>query len=282
MGTEAPKVFHRAEDLVIVSGMLEFDVGASEEEIRSEITELICTSEMSGLDLSDCEPADIEFVKCSGKVCRIPETTTSFTWNGSAIKHLCGQGDLYVRLCKDVSSIKKVRVKEEPSTTGDSVIFVEERQGSHSKSHTPESVYQRSLHRGSSPSGSCSSSSRPSSSSLQPCCSSDLVSKDVPHPSTESDRSSSPEPNLPSILGGKSPSVITRESLYDIFSSLPRRAIDIVCDMCSGDTARALNELLDPAPPKLLQLHFTSIQNFVHLIQSVLSTETSLALILVV
>ena len=71
-----------------------------------------------------------------GKVCRIPDTISSFTSSGSAIKHLCGQGDLYVRLCTDVCS-SKVQVNKEPSSQDDSVIIVDEGRSSHSKVVSP-------------------------------------------------------------------------------------------------------------------------------------------------
>ena len=113
MGPNAPSEFSRLDKYILLNGMINFDLSASDEEIREDICELIRPSTTSGLDLSTCKPDDLEFVKCSGKVCRIPETLSDFSWSGTAIKHLCGQGDLYVRLKNDVG---KVAVKEEPTT----------------------------------------------------------------------------------------------------------------------------------------------------------------------
>ena len=42
----------------------------------------------------------MEFVKCAGKVCRVPQTEPGFSWSAEAIRTLTGQGDLYIRLRK--------------------------------------------------------------------------------------------------------------------------------------------------------------------------------------
>lgn len=46
---------------------------------------------------------DLEFVKYSGKSCRIPQTAAEFEWNGEAVKSLCVQGDLCIHLHSDFS-----------------------------------------------------------------------------------------------------------------------------------------------------------------------------------
>ena len=42
--------------------------------------------------------------KCSGKTCRVPRTVPGFVWGPDAIKSVVGQGDIYIRLCKDFST----------------------------------------------------------------------------------------------------------------------------------------------------------------------------------
>ena len=76
---------------------------SSELVCSSTSSELVCSSTSSELDLPKRLPQDIEFVKCIGKMCHISQTSPGFTWNGMAVKHLCGQGDLYVRLKRDIT-----------------------------------------------------------------------------------------------------------------------------------------------------------------------------------
>ena len=87
MGPNAPNEFASSDKFIIVSGMIEFDVNTSEE-TREDICDVIRASKSSRFDLSLCTPNDIEFVKCAGEVCRIPDTSSHFTWNGKAVKHL--------------------------------------------------------------------------------------------------------------------------------------------------------------------------------------------------
>ena len=48
-------------------------------------------------------PSDFEFMKCFGHTFRVPECALSFQFNFDALKMLAGQGDVYIRLTKDVS-----------------------------------------------------------------------------------------------------------------------------------------------------------------------------------
>ena len=54
-------------------------------------------------DISMHVPSDFEFMKCFGHTFRVPECALSFQFNFDALKMLAGQGDVYIRLTKDVS-----------------------------------------------------------------------------------------------------------------------------------------------------------------------------------
>ena len=103
MGPNAPSEFSRLDKYILINGTLNFDIGCTEEKVLRDICELVCSSTSSELDLPKRLPQDIEFVKCIGKMCHISQTSPGFTWNGMAVKHLCGQGDLYVRLKRDIT-----------------------------------------------------------------------------------------------------------------------------------------------------------------------------------
>ena len=59
---------------------------------------------VDGFDFSIMTADDMEFVKCSGKTCRVPRTVPGFVWSPDAIKSVAGQGDIHIRLCKDFST----------------------------------------------------------------------------------------------------------------------------------------------------------------------------------
>ena len=97
MGEDAPSKFTRADKKIVVRGLLPpIMVEATEEEIRKEICEVICSEP----DFSDCRNHDFEFIDMSGKQASVPQYKTGFSWNGRA--ELAGSGCLYVRLTSDI------------------------------------------------------------------------------------------------------------------------------------------------------------------------------------
>ena len=99
MGEDAPNKFTRADRKIVVRGLLPpIMVEATEEEIRKEICEVICSEP----DFSDCRNHDFEFIDMSGKQASVPQCKTGFSWDGRAVRELAGSGCLYVRLTSDI------------------------------------------------------------------------------------------------------------------------------------------------------------------------------------
>ena len=94
-----PKQFNTKDATFIISGLIEIDPDSSEEDIRCVIGATISNADVESLDTSKCSPADFEFVKRSGHVFRVPDCAPGFQFNADT---LTGQGDLYIRLMKDV------------------------------------------------------------------------------------------------------------------------------------------------------------------------------------
>ena len=78
----------------------QIDTTASGEEVVADLVDLIKNADCPDRDFTTLDGSDLEFVKCSGKSGRIPQTAVQFEWNGEG---LCGQGDLCVRLRRDFS-----------------------------------------------------------------------------------------------------------------------------------------------------------------------------------
>ena len=57
---------------------------------------------METLDTAMYSPNDFEFIKRSGHVFRVPNCAPGFQFNADALKTLSGQGDVYVRLTRDI------------------------------------------------------------------------------------------------------------------------------------------------------------------------------------
>ncbi|XP_063957662.1 uncharacterized protein LOC135154678 [Lytechinus pictus] len=74
-----------------VSSSVSFYKGMDEREVESIIEELFAD------ELQDLPRPRFEYVKVLSRKVTVPHTRQSHTWNGAAIRHLAGQGDLYVR-----------------------------------------------------------------------------------------------------------------------------------------------------------------------------------------
>ena len=77
---------------------MQLDTTATGEEVLVDLVNLIKNADCPEHDFAALDGSDLEFVKCSGKSCRISQTAVEFEWNGEAVKSLCGQGDLCIRL----------------------------------------------------------------------------------------------------------------------------------------------------------------------------------------
>lgn len=101
MGPHALREFGRSEKDILCTFFYELDAESSGEEVKRDIARLVKQSDVEFCDFSTLKPCDVDFVKCTGKVCRLPQTDSGFVWSTSAIRTLAGQGDLYVRLRED-------------------------------------------------------------------------------------------------------------------------------------------------------------------------------------
>ena len=87
MGTDAPAEFYRVDKNILLNGMLQFDISCNKDEVFEYVCDIITS--FTGYQ---CLPQDVEFIKCSGKMCGVSQTAPGFSWCGAAIKHLSGQG----------------------------------------------------------------------------------------------------------------------------------------------------------------------------------------------
>lgn len=71
---------------------------SEEDSIRQSIADIVNNSDK---DVS-CSPHDFEFVKRCSHSFRIPDVLLDFKYDIEALKTLIGQGDIYVRLTKDI------------------------------------------------------------------------------------------------------------------------------------------------------------------------------------
>ena len=98
MGKNAPKQFTLKESIVALRGLLpEIDVQASELDVRAEIAGLIADSG----EMAYCTRYSFEFIEANGKNLCVPAQPKFFEWSGKAVKHLAGNGQVYVRMLTD-------------------------------------------------------------------------------------------------------------------------------------------------------------------------------------
>ena len=94
--------FTKTSDNVVVTGVLSpIAVSATEAEVREEIRDFIQHARSDSHLFVDVKSYDFEFIQVSGKNAQVPSSSSSFTWSGSAVKSLAGQGAVYIiRLLK--------------------------------------------------------------------------------------------------------------------------------------------------------------------------------------
>ena len=113
MGLNPPTEFTRTPKVVVCIFFHQLDTTATGEEVLVDLVDLIKNADCPEHDFATLGGSDLEFVKCSGKSCRILQTAVEFEWNGKAVKSVCGQGDLCLCLRRDFS-------KFVPETSGES------------------------------------------------------------------------------------------------------------------------------------------------------------------
>ena len=86
----------------VVTGLIELELSGDESDAREEICAVLNNATSDQLDVSQYGPNDFEFVKRSGHSFRIPDRAPGFKFSTEALKTLVGQGDVYVRLTKEI------------------------------------------------------------------------------------------------------------------------------------------------------------------------------------
>ena len=230
MGPDVPREFAKNEGNIVCTFFYELSPFVGGDEVLDGLVEMAKESVVAGYDLSMLTSVDIEFVKCSGKTCRVPRTVSDFEWSPEAVKSLAGQGDLYLRLCKDfaVSLIGQRGVQEGGATE---------------------------LHPVTSSAGSSAGISQSCSSFMSPLATNrveaDLMQEDFQPPTTPS---SDEENELPPVCLTNT-ELLARERLYEIFENMAMSAIDEVLCLCSSDTTHAFKILINgPQVEDLLRL----------------------------
>ncbi len=104
---QRPSHFTRKSSKIVASGLLPpIPCSGSEESVRSEIVALVNNCSNTDYNFPTFSTQDFEFVQMVGKVAQIPTTRPGFRWDGTAVKHLAGQGSVYIRLTR---SLRKSR-----------------------------------------------------------------------------------------------------------------------------------------------------------------------------
>ena len=224
----------------------QIDTTASGEEVVVDLVDLIKNADCPDHDFTTLDGSDLEFMKCSGKSCRIPQTAVEFKWNGEAVKSLCGQGDLCVRLRRDFSKYVP-EPSDESNDTAKAKVEVYDTTCPHSSSGERHPPHQNS-----------------SSGSLPPSQAFAATTDDVkPGPSSVVDLThTSPlnstlddDDELPPVLFSKPPAVST-DTLYNIFTpAFSVQSVDAIVNLCDFDTDLAMNYLVSgPTAGVLLRL----------------------------
>jgi hypothetical protein len=222
----SPREFRRSEK-DIITFFYELSPYCCGDDILDEIVKILKQSKVESYDFTSLATSDIEFVKCTGKVCRVPQTASDFAWSTEAVRSLAGKGDIYLRLTR--SFVEDLDAMDEPSPLPSTSTVSPELQVDHA-------------------SNSNSSSSTPAA---QASVSSSSIASDVPIDLTDPHPISDEEfPPFPPTT-----EVVSKERLHEIFSQLPTAAVEDIVTLCGGDTSQALKILLGgPNVPDLLQL----------------------------
>lgn len=179
--------------------------------------------------------ADIEFVKCTGKTCRVPRTVSDLVWSPEAIKSLAGQGNIYIRLRSNYESSMTESTEVESPPSGPTCSL--------SQSLAPDTP-SRTSHPCTPTVSSITHSSSYLSEAGPSTCQIDLTHDESPT-----------NANVKTLFPvfPQTSEFLPRERLYDIFgSNLSVRAIDEVLVLCDSDTVQAFKILING--PKVVDL----------------------------
>lgn len=110
MGEDAPSKFTRKEHRILMRGMIDIPLDATEFEVREEILSVIHSN--SELQLTDCVEYDFEFLDASGKNVSRPNVKPGSTFNCKTVKRLAGNGAVYIRMTKDCDTMVVISDEE--------------------------------------------------------------------------------------------------------------------------------------------------------------------------
>ena len=281
MGSDNLSEFSRLDKYILLNGMVQFDLNSTETEILDNICNVITSSSTSPeVDLSHCSPQDIEFIKCVGRICRVSQMAPDFTWSGTAVKHLCGQGDLYVRLKRDavVNDDNDDRPDESDKENDDDdelletpgpmstrkpvstppISIVQRPRSVSTPVQGPRSMSTQSVHRPESVStqrpGSMSTPQLVQRSGLMPTTRPLLIPlsnslESFPGPSIAR---ASPTPVLDSVSTYENGFDLS--AIYEMFPAFSKHAIDVIQRLSSMNNEKTINILLDIDSQKILSL----------------------------
>ena len=254
MGSNAPREFSRSEKDIVCTFFYELNASSNGEEVMEDIIRLAKQANVVGYDFSNLDTHDVEYVKCTGKVCRVPQTESGFQWSSEAIRTLTGHGDLYIRLRKsfddDTSPAQHTQsARRQCSRRPVSIRDSTPKTSSSGRSHPPVVL---------------SGVDGPSTSTLLSPHSSDPfrplspqidLTQHVFQP-PHHERDSSNDEDFPSTFVDKPQEthLLTKEQLFEIFSSNEEGVDKILC-LCKGDTMDVFKVLLGgPEVRTILQL----------------------------
>ena len=85
---KSPREFGRSERDIVCTFFYELTPYCFGNEIKNEkIAKQSC---IKGHDFTLLFASDVEFVKCTGKMCRVPQTSSDFEWSADAVRSLSG------------------------------------------------------------------------------------------------------------------------------------------------------------------------------------------------
>ena len=102
MGPSSLTEFTRTPKVVMCTFFHQLNTTATGEEIFADLVNLVKNADRPE-HFTTLGGSDLEFVKCSGESCHVPQMAAEFEWNGEAVKALRGQGDLCIRVRNDFS-----------------------------------------------------------------------------------------------------------------------------------------------------------------------------------
>ena len=253
---KSPREFGRSEKDIVFTFFYELSPYMGGDDILEEIVKILKESRVESYDFSSLAASDIAFVKCTGKVCRVPQTASVFEWSPEAVRSLAGQGDIYLRLMK--CFVEEIDSFDEPSTSAYASATPAAMSPTPVALHTPASatpIGQRTQASSATVTlgTPASATGTPTLIQVTPASTSSSMQGNEPIDLTEETIHPDCDEEFPPFTSKSD--IISGERLNEIFGHLPTAAVDIVVTLCANDTSQALKILLGgPNVPDLIRL----------------------------